>query len=115
MLGTADQNLLLVILLSLFCWVIMVKLFQGGNDMELHLPKSINKYYWSLFPVILVLIGYHNIFNRWELPLYGFNELEDFGRLSFVLGISASESALVTVLLWWVIKSVKKISSKPNI
>lgn len=83
--------------------------------MELHLPKSINKFYWSLFPVILVLIGYNNIFNSWELPLYGLNELEDFGRLLFVLGISACESALVTIFLWWVIKSVKKISSKPNI
>jgi hypothetical protein len=83
--------------------------------MELHLPKSNNKVYWSLFPVILVLIGYHNIFNNWKLPFYGLNELEDFGRLLFVLGISACESALVTTFLWLVIKSVKKISSKPNI
>ncbi|KPL57707.1 hypothetical protein [Rossellomorea vietnamensis] len=82
--------------------------------MELHLPKSINKVYWALFPVILVFIGYHNIFNNWELPLYGLNELEDFGRLLFVLGISACESALVTIFLWWVIKSVKNISRKPN-
>jgi hypothetical protein len=82
--------------------------------MELHLPKSINKVYWSLFPVIFVLIGYHNIFNNWELPLYGLTELEDFGRLLFVLGISACESALVTIVLWWVITSVKNISRKPN-
>lgn len=82
--------------------------------MEMHLPKSINKFYCFVFPVILVLTGYNNIFNNWELPLFGFNELEDFGRLLFALGISACESALITVFLWWGIKSLKKISSKPN-
>ena len=82
--------------------------------MELHLPKSIKKFFWLLFPVILVLIGYNNIFNNWELPLFGFSELEDLGRLLLVLGISACESALVTIILWWVIKSMKKIR-KQNI
>lgn len=77
--------------------------------MELHLPESIKKFFWLLFPVILVLISYNNIFNNWELPLFGFSELEDLGRLLFVLGISACESALVTVILWWVITSMKKI------
>jgi hypothetical protein len=88
---------------------------KGGYDMELHLPKSIKKFYSFLFTVILVFIGYNNIFNNWELQLYGFNELEDIGRLLFVLGISAFESALMTVILWWGIKSLKKISNKPNI
>jgi hypothetical protein len=82
--------------------------------MELHLPKSIKKFFWLLFPIIIVLIGYNNIFNNWELPLFSFSELEDLGRLLFVLGISACESALVTVILWWVIKSIKKIR-KQNI
>lgn len=83
--------------------------------MELILPKSINKFYWIVFPVILVFIGHNNIFTNWELPLFGFNELEDIGRLLFVIAISACESALVTVFLWWVIKSMKKISSKYNV
>ncbi|OCA84056.1 hypothetical protein A8F94_15105 [Bacillus sp. FJAT-27225] len=82
--------------------------------MELHLPKSIKKFFWSLFPVILLLIGYNNIFNYWELPLFGFNELEDFGTLLFILGTSACESALVTVFLWWILESMKKILRKPN-
>lgn len=82
--------------------------------MELHLPKSIKKFFWLVFPVILVLIGYNNIFNNWELPLFGFSELEDLGRFLLVLGISACESALVTIILWWVIKSMKKIR-KQNI
>lgn len=76
--------------------------------MELHLPKRIHKFYWSLFPIILVIISYHNIFNNWELPLYGFNELEDFGRLLFVCGLSMCESALLTVFLWWGLKFSKK-------
>ena len=83
--------------------------------MELILPKSINKFYWIVFPVILVFIGYNNIFHNWELHLFGFSELEDIGRLLFVMAISACESALVTVFLWWVIKSIKKISGKHNI
>lgn len=93
----------------------MVNLSGGVNEMELHLPKNIKKFYWSLFPVILVLVVYNNIFINWELPLYGLKELEDFGTLLFVFGISACESALLTVFLWWVIKFVKKISNKPNI
>ncbi|MFJ7678467.1 hypothetical protein ACIQXQ_10535 [Peribacillus sp. NPDC097198] len=77
--------------------------------MELHLPKRIHKFYWSLFPIILAIIGYHNIFKNWELPLYGFNDLEDFERLLFVCGLSMCESALLTVFLWWGIKILKKI------
>ncbi|MEH7249570.1 hypothetical protein V7114_22660 [Neobacillus niacini] len=77
--------------------------------MELYFPK-INKFYSFLFTGIIVFIGYNNIFTNWELQLYGFNELEDLGRLLFVLGISVCESALMTVILWWGIKSLKKIS-----
>lgn len=79
--------------------------------MELHLPNSIR----LLFPLILVLIGYKNIFINWELPLFGFNEIEDLGRILIVLGISACENALLTVFLWWLITSMKKISSKQSI
>lgn len=82
--------------------------------MELRLPNSIKRFYWFLLPFIMVLISNQNIFNYWELPHYGFNEFEDFGRLLFVLGISACESALIIVFLWWIIKFVKKISNNPN-
>ncbi len=82
--------------------------------MELHLPKSIHTFYWFTFPIILILVGYTNVFYNWELPLYGFNELEDFGRLLFVLGISACESALWTVFLWFGIKLWRKVASKSN-
>lgn len=81
--------------------------------MKLYFPK-INKFYSFIFTVILVFIGFNNIFKNWELQLYGFNELEDLGRLLFVLGISIFESALMTVILWWGIKSLRKILSKPN-
>ena len=78
--------------------------------MELHLPKSINKFYWTLFPIIFVIRGYYNVFKDWELQNYSFNELEDFGRLLFVLGISFFESALITVFIWGIIKLFKRIS-----
>ena len=32
--------------------------------MELNSPKRIHKYYWSLSPIILIIIGYQNIFNH---------------------------------------------------
>ena len=80
--------------------------------MELHLPKRIHTFYWSLFPILFVIISYQNIFNNWQLPLYGFNELEDFGRLSFVCGLSICESALLTFFLWWGVNVLKQIVSK---
>lgn len=80
--------------------------------MELHLPKAIHKFYWIVFPILLVIRSYQNIFIDWKLPLNGFNELEDFGSLLFVCGISACESALITVLLWCGIKLLKQVFSK---
>lgn len=80
--------------------------------MELHLPKAIHNFYWIIFPILLVIRSYQNIVINWELPLMGFNELEDFGSLLFVFGISACESALMTVCLWCGIKFLKQVFSK---
>lgn len=85
---------------------------KGGYDLELHLPRFTNNFYWCPFTIIFIIIGYHNIFINWELQLYGFNELEDLGRLLFVLCISLCESSLITVIIWWVIKSLKRILNK---
>ena len=82
--------------------------------MEPRLPNSIKRFFWFLFPFIIVLISIQNIFNNWELHYYGFNEFEDFGRLLFVLGISACESALIVVFLWWIIKIRKENLNNPN-
>lgn len=80
--------------------------------MELRLPKSINKFFWFLFPLIMVLNSICNIFYIWQLPHYGFNELEDFGRLLVVLGLSACESALLIIFLWWIKDLFKKFLIK---
>ena len=53
---------------------------------------------------------YHN----WEIAKLASMNYEDFGRLLFVLGISACESVLIVVFLWRIIKFVKKISNNPN-
>lgn len=82
--------------------------------MELHLSKSINKFFWILFPVIYILSGYYNIFTSWELQFYKFNELEDFGTLLFVLVISACESAIITVFLLWTLELLKEVLTKLN-
>ena len=82
--------------------------------MELQLSKSIYKYFWILFPLIFILKGYYNFFTSWELQFYRFNELADFGTLLFVLGLSACESALITVFLLWILELIKKLFIKPN-
>lgn len=75
--------------------------------MEVCLPKDINKFFWSLFPFIFVLSSLHNFFSNLELK-YGLNELEDFGRILFILGITACESALIIAFLWWILNFLKK-------
>ncbi|QOR64781.1 hypothetical protein IM538_13030 [Cytobacillus suaedae] len=75
--------------------------------MELHLPKNISKFFWTLFPFIFVLIASKNIFSEWELTNYGFNELEDLVRLFFVMILSACETALILVVIW-VVKCIFK-------
>ncbi|MFZ3591911.1 hypothetical protein ACOI1C_22570 [Bacillus sp. DJP31] len=76
--------------------------------MELGLPKKSNKFFWFLFLLIMVFISIHNMFYYLELQNYGFNELEDFGRLIFALCVSACESILIAVFLWWIINIFKK-------
>lgn len=80
--------------------------------MEIHYPKSINKFFWSLFPIVFVIVGYYDIVIKWKLPHYGFNELEDFGSLLFVLVISACESAIIVALILWLISFLKKLFNK---
>lgn len=77
--------------------------------MEFHLPKRIKTFYWRVFPVAFVLIAYYQIVHDWHLEQFGFDELEDVGTLLFILGVSACEAALVTVFLWYVVESVKKL------
>ncbi|WP_226528891.1 hypothetical protein [Metabacillus niabensis] len=82
--------------------------------MELQLSKRIKESFWYVFPVIFVLSAYYHIFSSWELQLYKFNEIEDFGTLLFVCGLSACESALFTVSLLWILELLKNVLIKPN-
>jgi hypothetical protein len=82
---------------------------KRGSRMELQLHKQIGKNYWLLLSAIFLFISYSNIVSDWELHLYTFNELEDLGRLLFVLGISACESSLLTLFLLWMTKLLKDI------
>jgi len=77
--------------------------------MEFHLPKRIKTFYWRVFPVPFVWIAHYQIVHDWQLEQFGFGELEDVGTLLFILGVSACEAALVTVFLWYVVESVKKL------
>lgn len=80
--------------------------------MEFLLPENIKKFFWLLFPFITILVAMNNIFNNWQLQHYGFNELEDFGRLLFVFALSVCESALIIVILWWLKNLYEKIFVK---
>lgn len=65
--------------------------------MELRLPKRINTFFWSMFPFVFGLIGCYQVFISWEIPQFGFRELEDVGRLAFVLFVSACEAAWIII------------------
>lgn len=82
--------------------------------MELHLPKRIKTFYYSVFPVLFMLITYKQIVHDWQLTRFGFDELEDVGKIIFVLGVSACEAALMTVFLWWIIELMKVGLHSPN-
>lgn len=77
--------------------------------MEFHLPKRIKTFYWRVFPVSFIWVAYYQIVHDWQLEQFGFDKLEDVGTLLFILGVSACEAALVTVFLWYVVESVKKL------
>lgn len=77
--------------------------------MEFHLPKRIKTFCWRVFPVPFILIAYYQIVHDWQLEQFGFDELEDVGTLLFIFGVSACEAALVTVFLWCVFESMKKL------
>ncbi|WP_010172554.1 hypothetical protein [Bacillus coahuilensis] len=79
--------------------------------MEFRLPNTIKSFYWILFPFIMIIMSIQNIFRNWELQYNGFNEFEDIGTFLFVLGISACESALIVIFLWWLVRFIKKVSN----
>jgi NADH:ubiquinone oxidoreductase subunit K len=74
--------------------------------MELKMTGSLKKFFWFLFPFVMVLMSIDNVFYGWELQYYGFDELEDFGRLLFILIVSACESALISALLLWIFNKI---------
>lgn len=79
--------------------------------MLLNLPKSINRFFWTLFPFVLFFRSYYNIHNKWQIQSYGFNELEDFGRLILVIVLGACESALTVVFMWFMYRLIRGTSS----
>ncbi|MGA4719705.1 hypothetical protein [Fictibacillus nanhaiensis] len=67
--------------------------------MEFSLPESFKKYYWYLFPIVMILMVINEVLFRKELQYFGLSEIEDFGRLIFLFLVKAFESALITILL----------------
>ncbi|RHW39037.1 hypothetical protein D1B31_13825 [Neobacillus notoginsengisoli] len=82
--------------------------------MELNWAKCSHWSFWRVFPLMFVLISINNILYNWELPLFGFYEFEDLGRLLFVVSLSACESAFLTHVLIWVFKKIKGTAAKHN-
>jgi hypothetical protein len=75
--------------------------------MELSLPENVKRYYWYLFPIVMLLLTLHAALYGKDLHYFGLNELEDLGRLIFVFLVKACESALITVLLIWLYTKMK--------
>lgn len=76
--------------------------------MEFRLPDSIKENFWKLFFIVMLFVSIKTLFYDWEFQYYGFNELDDYGSLSFALTVSAFESALITVFLLWVLGKIVK-------
>ena len=66
--------------------------------------KNSKKFYRVVYSFILILTFFYNVFYDWQLQYFGFSELEDFGRIVFVLVISALQS-LIYLWLLWIVKS----------
>ncbi|MBD7964796.1 hypothetical protein [Fictibacillus norfolkensis] len=81
--------------------------------MELSLPESVKKYYWYLFPITMILMTLNAAFYGNELQYFGYYELEDLGRIIFILLIKAFESALITILLIWLYTKMKSGYKNP--
>ena len=77
--------------------------------MRLILPKEYTKYFYTVFPFILILVVIYTIFYDWQFQLYRFDEWEDFGALLFALIVCFFESALYTFFLWLVLRVLKKL------
>ncbi|ANC77602.1 hypothetical protein ABE65_012660 [Fictibacillus phosphorivorans] len=67
--------------------------------MEFSIPDNLKKYYWYLFPIVMILMVINEVLYGQELQYYELSEMEDIGRLLFVLLVKAFESALITILL----------------
>jgi hypothetical protein len=74
--------------------------------MELRMTGSVKKFFWFLFPFVMVFMSINNVFYGWKLQNYSFDEIEDFGRLLFILIVSACESALISSLLLWIFNKI---------
>lgn len=55
--------------------------------------------YWILFIPIFLVISYRTLFLDVQIQNYYFNELEDFGRYVFFLGLSFVEAFLYVLAI----------------
>ncbi|MBN3555821.1 hypothetical protein JYA63_16200 [Fictibacillus nanhaiensis] len=77
--------------------------------MELSLTERLKKYYWYLYPSVMILMVSNEVLYGQELQYYGLSEMEDIGRLLFVLLVKAFESALITILLIGIYMKLKSM------
>lgn len=75
--------------------------------MELGMPKCFKRSFWRVFPIVMILMSMNEIIYGMMLQYFGINELEDLGRIIFLLIVKACESALLTVLLIWLYTKIK--------
>ncbi|MGG0658683.1 hypothetical protein [Rummeliibacillus pycnus] len=66
-------------------------------------------FYWILLIPIFFITSYKSLFFDWHIQLYYFNELEDFGRYVFVLGISFVEAFIYVSIIRSIVFLVQKM------
>lgn len=84
-----------------------------GNIIELRMSKYVKGNFGRFFPIVMILMILNEVIFGFELQYFGFDELEDLGRIIFVLIVKACESALITVLLLWLYTRIKSVYKNP--
>ena len=71
-------------------------------------------FYWILLVPIFLVVSFKSLFWDFEIQYFSTNQLEDFGRYVFILGVSFTEAFIYMLLIRFVVFLFKKIFIKPK-
>lgn len=63
---------------------------------------------------LFILTSYNQLFINWQIQHYNFNELQDFGRYVFIIGISFAEAFIIMIVILFISFLIKSVFVKRN-